>query len=71
MNITTNRDFNIDYTGYFNGKPCRVLWGEGIVLPFGDMNTREMFKSEDFQMLEKAGFDVHRPWVDSYLRGEK
>ncbi len=72
MDITRSGiSFNIDYTGYFNGKPCKVIEGYDIVLSFGKMTTGEMVESEDFQMLQKAGFDVHRDWRDSYLRSVK
>jgi len=69
MNITTSDTLsNYDYTGYFNGKPCRVWDGWSINLSFGRMTTREMVASEDFQMLERAGIEVHRDWRDFHSK---
>lgn len=60
MNVTaTNTDFNTDYTGYFNGKPCRVIEECHVILDKGDKTTREFVESEEFQILENAGFEVH------------
>jgi len=65
MNITSNtNNWNIDYTGYFNGSPCRVWEGCDIEMSFGKMTTREMVESEDFNILERAGIEVHRDWRD-------
>ena len=68
MNHTTNQELNTDYTGYFDGKPCRVYLGESIEMSFGDMTTAEMVESKDFQILESAGFEVHRDWRDTALK---
>ena len=67
---TVTADWEGSYTGFFNGKPCKVLEDVSISLLFGEMNTQEMVKSEEFQMLEKAGFEVARYWEDEYLRKE-
>lgn len=71
MNLTSNTSWNTDYTGYFNGKPCRVFEETHITLPFGDMNTREMVESEEYQMLTRAGVEVHRVWKDSFFKEKK
>lgn len=69
MNRTTSKPSNnYDYTGYFNGKPCKVLEGCSIELSFGRMTMREMVESEDFQMLEQAGIEVHRDWRDFHSK---
>lgn len=69
MNITANENnWNYDYTGYFNGKACRVFGGDSIELSFGKMSAGEMIGSEDFQMLEKAGIEVHRDWRDFHTK---
>ena len=68
LNTTTNIDCNYDNTGYFNGRHCRVTEGYDITLDFGEMDTRQMIESQDFQILFKAFGDVHRFWDDAYLR---
>ena len=68
MDITTNTPSNYDYTGYFNGKPCQVWEGWSIELSCGEMTTMEMIESEDFQILERAGFEVHRDWRDFHSK---
>lgn len=68
MNYTTNIKQNIDYTGYFNGKPVIVEEGCDVWLARKDLSpktTREFVESEEFQMLERVGIEVH-----GYKEGE-
>ena len=59
MNEAQNFDFNTDYTGYFNGKSCRVIEEYHIILDKGGKATGEFVESEEFQILERAGIEVH------------
>ena len=60
MNLTSN-NITWDYsdTAHFNGIPCRVIEGVDIILDQQGKSTREYVESEEFQMLENAGIEVH------------
>ena len=65
-------NWRYNYTGYFNGRPiiyCDTL--DEITLKFGEMNTSEMIESKDFQMLWRAGIEVHRDSDDSFLEDRR
>ena len=71
MNTTESSTLaNYTYTGFFDGKPCEVWEGKDIRLSFGKMTTREMVESEEFKVLERAGFEVHRDWRDLHPRSK-
>ena len=60
MDITCSKfDWNIDVTGYFNGIPCKVNEETHVVLDRQGKTTHEFVDSLEFQMLEKAGVEVH------------
>lgn len=62
MNETISSSINVDYTGYFNGKPCQVSEDWHIILPQKDLSIKAIHafvESEEFQMLENAGIEVH------------
>ena len=61
MNITdtSNQEWNIDPTGFFNGIPCQVIESIDVILDRQGKTTREFVESEEFQMLERAGIEVH------------
>lgn len=60
MDISTNTDkFNHSDTAHFNGIPCRVFNGVDVILDKLGKTTREFVESEEFQMLEGAGIEVH------------
>lgn len=62
MNLTSNTEWNCDYTGYFNGKPMRISESIDIYLPrkdFSHKSTIKLVESDDFRVLSDAGFNVH------------
>lgn len=60
MNTTIgNVSCNWNSTGAFNGIPCVVGAEYHIILDKQGKTTREFIESEEFQMLEKAGIEVH------------
>ncbi len=60
MNMdTSNQAYNWTRTGEFNGIPCRVIEECHIILDRQGKSTREFAGSEEFQMLENAGIEVH------------
>ena len=59
MEQTANSEWYTCYTGYFEGIPCRVIERYDIILDRQGKTTREFVESEEFQMLENAGIEVH------------
>ena len=60
MNIATNNtEWDYSDTAHFNGIPCRVSEEVHIILDKQNKSTKEYVESEEFQMLENAGIEVH------------
>ena len=60
MDITPSENrWNYSDTMHFNGIPCRVIEGVDIILDRQGKSTREFVESEEFQVLENAGIEVH------------
>ena len=57
--ISSSQSFNWDRTGEFNGIPCKVHFNTHIVLEKQGKSTSDYVESVEFQMLERAGLEVH------------
>ncbi len=52
-------EWNYSDTAHFNGIPCTVIESVDIILDKQGKTTREFVESEEFQMLQNAGIEVH------------
>ena len=55
----TNLMWNPDDSMHFNGIPCQVIEEYHIILSRQGKTTNEFVESNEFQMLEKSGIEVH------------
>jgi len=55
----TNQHWSYTQSSEFNGIPCVVYQETHIILHKGDKTTADFVESEEFQMLENAGIEVH------------
>ena len=59
METITNQTWEHTVTGEFKGIPCKVIEEVHIILDKQGKSTRDFVESEEFQMLERAGIEVH------------
>ena len=57
--VNTIQPWDYTVSNLFNGIPCQVFEGYDIVLDKQGKTTSEFVESKEFQMLEKAGIEVH------------